>query len=100
MAKIDRDPVARIMAVGAVVIGMGAVGGIVAERNAIQALENERKTNYIGDCINENILRSVLGARMQNYEECMDERQEWRQKFDEAPLAPTEEPKPSNEITG
>lgn len=57
------------------------------DQNAL--LEREIALNMIGDCINENILRQVLGAPVATFEECVQERVTWSQPKPEPTPAPT-----------
>src|SRR5689334_289430 len=95
-AKIERDPVARILAVGAVVVGM--VGVEMARENREDlvnlreesarlsgdqaTMRNDALENVLGDCVNENIVRLMLDAKKKTLDQCIAERRGWHDLFD------------------
>jgi len=90
----ERDVVARIMAAGAVVIGGALTVDKIVERQRTapvapqadtQALTQEAIENLVGDCMNENILRSAVGAPPISMAGCIYERQLWTHQLEEQP---------------
>lgn len=86
------DPLARTIAVvglglGALGLGVGAYSQLNKERvqdygPRITDVEDDLFRNYIGDCVNENIVRQMTGTEMIDLDDCIDiEREEWVQKY-------------------
>lgn len=55
--------------------------GLKDEADKREALVLEQAKNLLGDCLNEAVIREVLGAPPVDLEGCIAERQEWYDQF-------------------
>lgn len=93
------DPLARVLAIGA--LGLGLIGSGVAihselrtvesqDTERIEVLEEHLRLNDVGDRQNENALRASYGIEpVTNWDQYWRERKIWAEKMDE-PLTPSE----------
>ena len=109
--SIDVRPIdwkARVIAAGSLLIAGGALAATLFHRDdgqkpidntspglvsTVEAMQTQQAKNLIGDCINENIIRSAMGVDHTNLKGCKDERDEWAKRFSATP-SPTDTPKP------
>jgi hypothetical protein len=101
MNNKDRDPIARILIAGSLVLnGILSVREIWRDQTPphtfdigliqqIEGLSQDLDETMLALCANEAVLKAILGEKILKYDDCLDEHERWWQEFNEPDSQPS-----------